>query len=415
MLSIFVALFLTFVQAENWALLVAGSNTFSNYRHQADIFHTYQILIKNGFDASKIIVMAYDDIATDKSNPFPGQVFNEPDGPDVYIGTDNIDYKGKNVTAKQFYAVLTGDTSTAVGRVLESTSDDNVFVYFDDHGSPGLFCFPTGGYAYADDLFDAITTMHSKKMYKNLLFYVEACYAGSMFYDYDYESLDVYAITAANTSESSWAAYCGLSKYKTCLSNEFSHAWMAYTESVDPKTTTVGTEFDSVKETVTGSHVSEYGKTAIKDQYLIEYQGKANSFVKKMASIMTAVPAAAGKSVPQDRAHLTYLELASTSNSFGDEAVAYQRALVQQKKEGKRASALASYFGVPYPSTNAVVSFPRDKIPLYRRAIETYEAKVERLNDISLWSQTTTIYRAIAEGKLTEQNFGAFADFLATL
>jgi legumain len=49
--------------AANWAVLVAGSNGWMNYRHQADVCHAYQILHKNGIPDSNIIVMMYDDLA----------------------------------------------------------------------------------------------------------------------------------------------------------------------------------------------------------------------------------------------------------------------------------------------------------------------------------------------------------------
>ena len=65
-ISLAAALLLGAVNAvDHWAVLVAGSNGFWNYRHQADICHAYQVLLKNGFPASNIIVMAYDDIAND--------------------------------------------------------------------------------------------------------------------------------------------------------------------------------------------------------------------------------------------------------------------------------------------------------------------------------------------------------------
>ena len=51
---------------QNWAVLVAGSNGWYNYRHQSDVCHAYQILHKNGIPDSNIIVMMYDDIAKDK-------------------------------------------------------------------------------------------------------------------------------------------------------------------------------------------------------------------------------------------------------------------------------------------------------------------------------------------------------------
>lgn len=51
------------ISAANFAVLVAGSNGYYNYRHQADVCHAYQILHKNGIPDSNIVVMMYDDIA----------------------------------------------------------------------------------------------------------------------------------------------------------------------------------------------------------------------------------------------------------------------------------------------------------------------------------------------------------------
>jgi legumain len=53
-------------EGQHWAILVAGSNGWYNYRHQADVCHAYQILHKNGIPDSNIIVMMYDDIANNR-------------------------------------------------------------------------------------------------------------------------------------------------------------------------------------------------------------------------------------------------------------------------------------------------------------------------------------------------------------
>ena len=150
--------------SDHWAVLVAGSNTYGNYRHQADVAHAYTILTSQGIPAENIIYMAYDDIANNSRNPFKGQLFNRTDGPNVY-NADVIDYKGTDVPAEKFLAVLTGDTATAGGRVLESNENSNVFVYYTDHGGPNLLAFPTGYYLYAYELREAFETMKSKKMF----------------------------------------------------------------------------------------------------------------------------------------------------------------------------------------------------------------------------------------------------------
>lgn len=98
---ILLSVLLCLAACDRWAVLVAGSNTYSNYRHQADVFHSYQMLIQNGFDPEKIITFAYDDIANSSYNPFRGKVFNKPTysdpGVDVYSGV-RIDYSKADVT-----------------------------------------------------------------------------------------------------------------------------------------------------------------------------------------------------------------------------------------------------------------------------------------------------------------------------
>ena len=139
--SLLIALFSAAVvkaNSDHWALLVAGSEGIWNYRHQADVCHSYQLLIKNGIPQENIIVMAYDDMALNEENPITGSLFNKPDGDDVYAGC-KIDYKTEDVTPENFLAVLRGDEAATKGkRVLKSTENSRVFVYFSDHGSPGL-------------------------------------------------------------------------------------------------------------------------------------------------------------------------------------------------------------------------------------------------------------------------------------
>jgi len=77
---------------DNWAVIIASSCGYDNYRHQADAFHAYQILIEQGMDPEKIIFMACDDIATAEENPFPGEIFNDPNGDNVY-DSDALDYR----------------------------------------------------------------------------------------------------------------------------------------------------------------------------------------------------------------------------------------------------------------------------------------------------------------------------------
>lgn len=88
-----------------YAVLVAGSSGYQNYRHQSDICHAYHVLTNGGVHPDNIVVMMADDIANNSENPYPGQIFNHPDGQDVYAGVQ-IDYRGNDVTPENFLAVL---------------------------------------------------------------------------------------------------------------------------------------------------------------------------------------------------------------------------------------------------------------------------------------------------------------------
>ena len=94
---------------------------------------------------------------------------------------------------------LTGDEATAGGKVLKSNENSRVFVYYADHGATNLIAMPVGPYLYADELQQAFETMASKKMFKELTFYLEACESGSMFPDLTTTG-GIYGVTASNAS-----------------------------------------------------------------------------------------------------------------------------------------------------------------------------------------------------------------------
>ena len=49
--------------SDHWAVIMAGSNTYANYRHQADSHHAVKIMLENGIPRENIIHLAYNDIA----------------------------------------------------------------------------------------------------------------------------------------------------------------------------------------------------------------------------------------------------------------------------------------------------------------------------------------------------------------
>lgn len=283
---------LDFDSSENgghWAVLVAGSNGFWNYRHQSDILHAYHILVDNGFPKDNIIVMAYDDIANDEQNPIKGKIFNKPDpkgpGKDVYAGV-KIDYKGEDVNPQNFLDILQGkQMSVGSKRTLKSTSADRVFIYFSDHGATGLIAFPDGE-LYANDLNNTLKSMHDNKQYKELVFYLEACESGSMFDKILAPNTFVYATTAANPNQSSWATYCGPDdvvngiNIGSCLGDEYSVNWMEDSDANKGLSETLQIQYEHVRDKTKNSEVHQYGDLSYLKNPIGDYQGNQGDRIK---------------------------------------------------------------------------------------------------------------------------------------
>ncbi|XP_022166863.1 legumain-like [Myzus persicae] len=275
----------SFVGGKKWVVLVAGSEGWSNYRHQADICHAYQIVKENGIPEENIITMMVDDIAYNSRNPTPGKIINKPKGNDVYQGVI-IDYKGDDVNKSNFLKIITGDQagmrSIGTGKVVLGGQLDRIFINFVDHGASGLLGFPDD-YLYADELNDAFTTMNNNESYKKMLLYIEACKAGSMFDGILSEDTNIFAVTASGPRESSYGCYCQSESgpYKTCLGDLFSVTWM---EDLDKPTSkqsarkrTVFNDFTVTRTNVTKSNVMIYGDLDTGSEKLSSFIGYRGS------------------------------------------------------------------------------------------------------------------------------------------
>ncbi|KAG2589405.1 hypothetical protein PVAP13_5NG236500 [Panicum virgatum] len=250
-----------------WAVLIAGSNGYYNYRHQADICHAYQIMKKGGLKDENIIVFMYDDIAHSPENPRPGVIINHPQGGDVYAGVPK-DYTGREVNVNNFFAVLLGN-KTAVsggsGKVVDSGPNDHIFVYYSDHGGPGVLGMPTYPYLYGDDLVNVLKKKHAAGTYKSLVFYLEACESGSIFEGLLPNDINVYATTASNADESSWGTYCPGEhpspppEYDTCLGDLYSIAWMEDSDFHNLRTESLKQQYNLVKDRTSAHNTYTYG------------------------------------------------------------------------------------------------------------------------------------------------------------
>ncbi|KAI3367463.1 hypothetical protein L3Q82_026321 [Scortum barcoo] len=156
-----------------------------------------------------------------------------------------------------------------------SGPNDHVFVYFTDHGAPGILAFPNDD-LNVKDLQDAIQYMHDNKKYKKMVFYIEACESGSMM-NHLPANIDVYATTAASPEESSYACYYD-EKRDTYLGDWYSVNWMEDSDVEDLKKETLLKQFKIVKSHTNTSHVQQYGNKTMAHMKVIAFQGnpKAN-------------------------------------------------------------------------------------------------------------------------------------------
>lgn len=260
---------------ELWAVLVAGSSGWYNYRHQADVCHAYQILRQHGVPEDHIIVMMFDDIAYNPENPTPGVIINRPDGPNVYEGI-HIDYSGEDVTPENFLNILKGNSSAMAGigsgKVVKSNQRDRIFINLVDHGAPGVFAFPDG-YLHAKTLANAVLQLHSDRKFKEMVIYVEACESGSMFKHLIPSDSGVYAMTASNPHEPSYACYMD-EKLGTYLGDVFSIKWTEDTDKENIHHETLKRQFHIVHKEVTTSTVMQWGEHDINKQKLWMFMGE---------------------------------------------------------------------------------------------------------------------------------------------
>ena len=288
MQSLLLLLFLPLAYGAIHAVLMAGSQGYMNYRHHADTCHAYHLLTESKVDPNNIITMLYDNVANDPQNPFPGRLFNVPSnktspGIDVYQGTKK-DYVGNTVTAANFLAVLSGDQSIVPRGypVLKSGPNDRVFIGFFDHGGPQILGTPVGPYITRLALLNTLDTMFRKKMFKELIFYVEACEAGSMFLDMPTDH-KIYVVTAANSSQSSWGDYCpggndwvyynnSYKEINSCLGDTFSNKWMANLQKFLLKNETLLQQFSRVKKETNTSNVSRYGDLRFENETIHNFE-----------------------------------------------------------------------------------------------------------------------------------------------
>ncbi|MCQ2347592.1 MAG: ABC transporter substrate-binding protein [Paludibacteraceae bacterium] len=189
---------------KRWALLVASSHGWSNYRHQVDVLNIYQILKRHGYDDDHIVVIIEDDLAYNRSNPQPGVLYTRMDGVNVYHDVQ-VDYHLSQLNPKDVLEILLGHASERLPQVLRADADDNIFFFWSGHGSPGEMCWDDTPHGITkDDLEKCLSQMEQSGNYRKLIGCIETCFSGGVAKAAD-DHNGMLFFTAANANETSKA------------------------------------------------------------------------------------------------------------------------------------------------------------------------------------------------------------------
>lgn len=237
---------------DNYAVIVAASSGWSNYRHQADALAMYQALKTQGFDDDHIILIMEDDIAHHERNLYPGAVMITSKGKNLHEDV-TADYRMSSLYPADIQNILTGVKTARTPTVLEATENDNVFFFWSGHGHPNSLIYNENDFT-SSEIRKTLETMKSQKRFRKLFFVMETCFSGSV--AKACEGIEgVLMLTAANEGETSKADMYD-DELGVYLSNGFTRAFQTKITE-DPEVTLRDLFYYVVRQTA-GSHASLY-------------------------------------------------------------------------------------------------------------------------------------------------------------
>ncbi|KAK8801132.1 hypothetical protein WA158_001902 [Blastocystis sp. Blastoise] len=235
------------VLADKYAMVMGTADGWSNYSITSDPCRAYNIF-------------------TDPS---------EGEGKDYWPQCDGkIDYTDKAISKKVLLSVLKGDAATVTAetgienpRVFKTTESDTIFIYFIDHGNDDIVVVGHD-YLHAAELVEAFQYMYDNKMYKELVFYMEACHSGSMWGKLPTD-INMYVLSSADADHNAWMSNCppedvvNGKALDTCLAGLYDNAFMEAIEQSNGGNITIKEIFEYTNKVViaegSDQNVSEFG------------------------------------------------------------------------------------------------------------------------------------------------------------
>ena len=233
-----------------WAVLVDGSKSYGDYRFHADVMSMYQMLRRHGYDDDHIIMIAEDNYASNENNKDQGVIRTSPNGENVY-SREAIDYQLSELTPAEFGKIMAGEKTEKLTKVLETTENDNVFLFWSGHGRIGSLSWGEAAISYSD-----MKKYLSRTRHRKMLVATESCYSGGL--GETSEGIPgVLFIAAAAPYETSRALVWN-KDLQVFMTNGFTQGFMqALGQKYDVNLRDL---YYKLAETTTGSHVKVYNE-----------------------------------------------------------------------------------------------------------------------------------------------------------
>jgi phosphatidylinositol glycan class K len=171
-------------------VIVSSSRYWFNYRHVINALSIYRLVKANGIPDGNIVLMLADEYAVNPRNPLPNQLLPAgTNGPTLFDEDVEIDYRGDDVRVESFVGALTGrrrrphrdrsgsEVDQPPQPVLDTDQDSNILIYLTGHGGDSFFKFQDAEEVLASQLASALSFMHERGLYRNVLLLADTCQA----------------------------------------------------------------------------------------------------------------------------------------------------------------------------------------------------------------------------------------------
>lgn len=231
---------------ESYALIIAASSSWNNYRHQAGAYAFYQMLKTNGMDDDHILLISEDDIANNPLNPNPGFISSPTGEGNLYDGVQ-VDYRPSELNFGDLINIFTDGGDFKPGR------SDNLLVYWAGHGEPEGPMW-LNNIIPANQVADLFKRLSQDNYFRKLLLFMDTDYSGKVGIACP-NLFGMLYITATNDRETAKPGKTDGSGM--WISNSFTDAVLGQL-SQSGNTLTYYDLYANVYQTTIGSHVTVY-------------------------------------------------------------------------------------------------------------------------------------------------------------